>query len=125
MGQIHRFSGSESAFDWDGVSEIAVDDRRSSGVTGRLLIGPKGDVPNFRIRYFRIEPGGYTPSERHPHDHGIFVLHGHVQVRLGSEEVTLGPRDVVYVPGNEHHQLKTVGDEPVGLLCVVPPRVEK
>ena len=58
--------------------------------------------------------------ERHPHDHGVFILRGRARVRLGSEEVEVGPRDVVYVPGNELHQFQAIGDEPLGFLCVIP-----
>lgn len=122
MRQIHHFSGSEGAFDWEDVSDKVVDSEDSRAVTGKLLVGPRDGAPNFRIRYFRIEPGGYSPLERHPHDHGIFILHGRAQVRMGSERVTVGPRDVVYVPGNETHQLRTVGDEPLSFLCVIPPK---
>jgi quercetin dioxygenase-like cupin family protein len=122
MGRLHRFSGVESAFDWEGAPEKEVDPRKSSGVTGKLLIGPQDGASNFRIRYFRIEPGGHSPLERHPHDHGVFILHGQARVRMGSEEITAGPRDALYIPGNERHQLRTVGDEPLGFLCAIPPK---
>ncbi len=39
---------------------------------------------------------------------------------MGDEEVEVGPGDVVYIPGNERHQFRAVGDEPLGFLCVVP-----
>jgi mannose-6-phosphate isomerase-like protein (cupin superfamily) len=41
-------------------------------------------------------------------------------VRLGEHEVQVGARDVVYVPGDEVHQFRAVGDEPLGFLCVIP-----
>lgn len=120
MGTVHRFVGSESMFDWEGVSEKMVNAPDAVGVTGKVLIGPKDGTPNFRIRYFRIESGGYSSLEEHPHDHGVFILHGRARVQLGSEEVEVGPRDVVYVPGNELHQFQAIGDEPLGFLCVIP-----
>lgn len=122
MGKIHRFTGSDSAFDWEGVSETLLDDLSSAGVTRRVLVGPRDGAANFRIRYFRIEPGGHSALERHPHDHGVFILHGRAQVTMGSQEVTVGPRDVLYIPGRERHQLRAFGDEPLGFLCVVPPK---
>jgi len=120
MGTIHRFVGSEEPFDWENVPEKMMDQRDAVGVTGKVLVGPEDGAPNFCIRYFRIEPGGHSSLERHPHDHGVFILHGRAQVRLGSEEVEVGARDVVYVPGNELHQFEATGDEPLGFLCVVP-----
>jgi oxalate decarboxylase/phosphoglucose isomerase-like protein (cupin superfamily) len=41
-------------------------------------------------------------------------------VRLGDQQVTVGPWDVVYVPGDEVHQFCNLGDEPLGFLCVIP-----
>ncbi len=120
MGTVHRFVGSEGAFDWEGVPEKVIDALDAVGVTGKVLVGPEDGAPHFRMRYFRIEPGGYSSLEQHPHDHGVFILHGRARVRLGSEEVEVGPRDVVYVPGNELHQFRAIGDEPLGFLCVIP-----
>jgi mannose-6-phosphate isomerase-like protein (cupin superfamily) len=51
---------------------------------------------------------------------GIFILRGQAQVRIGSEEVELGPQDVVYVQGGESHQFAAIGAEPLGFLRVVP-----
>ncbi|HID88877.1 MAG TPA: cupin domain-containing protein [Anaerolineae bacterium] len=120
MGIIHRFAGSGEWWDWDGVPEKEVADPDTEGVTGKVLIGPQDGAPHFRIRYFRIEPGGHSRLDQHPHDHGVYVLHGHGLVRMGDEEVEVGPGDVVYIPGNERHQFRAVGDEPLGFLCVVP-----
>ncbi len=119
MGTVHRFVGSEGAFDWEGVPE-KVYASEAVGVTGKVLVGPEDGAPNFRVRYFRIEPGGHTLLDRHPHDHGVFILHGRARVRLGPEEVEVGPRDVVYIPGDELHQFRAIGDEPLGFLCVIP-----
>lgn len=120
MGTVHRFMGTESLFDWNNVPEKIVDDPKAAGATGKVLIGPDDGAPNFYIRYFRIEPGGHSPLERHPHDHGVFILHGQARVRLGPDEVQVGPRDVVYVSGNELHQFQAIGDEPLGFLCAIP-----
>jgi quercetin dioxygenase-like cupin family protein len=120
MGAVHCFVRSDGAFDWEGVPEKVVDAPDTAGVTGKVLVGPEDSAPNFRMRYFRIESGGYSSLERHPHDHGVFILRGRARVRLGSEEVEVGPRDVVYVPGNELHQFQAIGDEPLGFLCVIP-----
>ena len=34
----------------------------------------------------------------------------------------IGPGDVVYVGGDELHCFEALGDEPLGFICVAPPR---
>jgi len=120
MGVVHRFTGNEGAWAWEGVTEQGYDRTGMVGVTKQVLVGPEEKAPHFRIRYFRVEPGGHTSLDRHPHDHGVVILHGQAAVLLGEEEVVVGRHDVVYVPGNEVHQFRAVGLEPLGFLCVIP-----
>ena len=120
MGVVHRFTGKENALDWEGVTEKSYQALDVKGVAAKVLIGPAEGAPHFRMRYFRVEPGGCTSLDQHPHDHGVFILHGRAQVLLGDNEVEVGPRDVVYVPGDEVHQFRALGDESLGFLCVVP-----
>ena len=81
----------------DGSGHIILDVKipTSSGdlAIGLVLIGKADGARQFIIRYFRVEPGGWTALENHPHDHGIFILHGRARVLLGKEEVEVGPRD--------------------------------
>jgi len=106
--------------DWEGVEEQRYDAPDVVGATGKVLIGPADNAPNFRMRYFRVEPGGNTSLDHHPHEHGVFILHGQASVLLGDQEVTVGPRDVVFVPGDQVHQFRALGEEPLGFLCVIP-----
>lgn len=120
MGVVHRFIGQEDDLDWEGVTEQRYDAADVVGVSAKVLVGPSEGAPNYRLRYFRVEPGGNTSLDQHAHDHGVLILHGRATVRLGEQQVVAGPRDVVYVPGNEVHQFSTLGDEPLGFLCVIP-----
>ena len=120
MGIVHKFTGREDALAWQGVTEQRYDAADVVGVSAKVLVGPAEGAPNFRMRYFRVEPGGNTSLDQHAHDHGVLILHGRAMVRLGDRQVTAGPRDVVYVPGDEVHQFCTLGDEPLGFLCVIP-----
>jgi mannose-6-phosphate isomerase-like protein (cupin superfamily) len=40
---------------------------------------------------------------------------------LGDETVDLNPQDIIYVPGDVVHQFRSIGSEPLGFLCIVPP----
>lgn len=122
MSVAHPFTGTEDNFDWEGSVSRSYDKPNVRGASGKILIGPKDGAYNFVFRYFRVEPGGWTALEQHPHDHGVMILHGRACVRLGEREVEVGPRDIVYISPNEVHQLRPVGDEPLGFLCVIPPK---
>jgi len=115
MGVIHRYKGD---FDWEGVSPS----EEMKGVSLRWLIGPAEEAYNFALRYFEIEPGSSTSIDQHAHDHGVVILRGRGQVLLGEEKFEVGFGDVVYIPPYEVHQVKNVGDEPLGFLCVIPPK---
>ncbi|HXX57988.1 MAG TPA: cupin domain-containing protein [Thermodesulfovibrionales bacterium] len=122
MGVIHRYTGEEGDYNWEGAIPRGYKKDRTKNADGKVLIGKADGAQQFIIRYFRVEPGGWTALENHPHDHGIFILHGRARILLGEEEVEVGPRDAVYIAPDEVHQLTPIGDEPLGFLCIVPPK---
>lgn len=121
MADVHRQIGHPLALDWEGSRPKEYDAPDAEGVEGRVIIGPQDGRPSYYIRYFRVEPGGQTALDQHEHDHGVFIIHGRAEVQLGDEIVGMKPQDVVYIPGNETHQFRAVGADPLGFLCVVPP----
>jgi mannose-6-phosphate isomerase-like protein (cupin superfamily) len=121
MGKVHRQIGKPLALDWEGVLPKTYDAADVSGVEAKVIIGPQDGQPNYYVRYFRVEPGGQTSLDQHEHDHGVFILHGRAEVKLGDETVEVAPQDIVYVPGYEVHQFRAVGPEPLGFLCIIPP----
>jgi quercetin dioxygenase-like cupin family protein len=123
MGVIHRLVGHEDGeLRWQGVPVRAYGPENSGAdrATRQILVGSEEDAPHFHMRYFAVQPGGHTSLDQHPHDHGVYVLHGRAQLRLGDEQHELQVGDVVYIPGNEIHQFFTLGEEPFGFLCIVP-----
>jgi quercetin dioxygenase-like cupin family protein len=117
---IHRY---REQFDWEGVSaSLYPPGKQMKGVSVRWLIGPAEGAFHFALRYFEIEPGGWTSLDQHAHDHGVVILRGRGQVLLGEEDWQVGFGDVVYIPSHEVHQLKSIGEEPLGFLCVIPSR---
>ena len=107
---------------WQGVPVRAYEPENSDAdrATRQVLIGTDENSSHFHMRYFAVQPGGHTSLDQHPHEHGVYVLHGRARLRLGNEEHQLRYGDVVYISGNEVHQFFTVGDEPFGFLCIVP-----
>ncbi len=125
MSVIHRFGGTEHGeLRWQDVLVRAYgpDNSGADRATRQILVGNEEGSPHFHMRYFAVQPGGYTSLDQHEHDHGVYVLHGIARLRLGDTEHEVHTGDIVYISGNEVHQFFTVGDEPFGFLCVVPAR---
>ena|SRR5579859_7933963 len=123
MGTIHRLRSTEDGeLRWQDVpvSAYGADNSKANRATRQILVGMEEQSPHFHMRYFAVQPGGYTSLDQHAHDHGVYMLHGRALLRLGDQEHELQTGDVVYISGNEVHQFFTIGDEPFGFLCVVP-----
>lgn len=114
--RVIRFSD----FRWEGVDPVTYKKPGAdwSAVSRQRLVGPAEDAP-FHLRYFEVQPGGYTTYERHEHQHVVFALRGAGEVRLGDRWQPVSYGDVVYVAPNEPHQFRAAGDEPFGFLCIV------
>ena len=122
MGVIHRHRGQ---FGWEGVSPSHYPpEKEMKGVSVRWLIGPAEGAPNFALRYFEIEPGGWSSLDEHAREHGVVILRGGGQVLLGERKCQVACGDVVYIPPYEVHQFRNIRDEPLGFLCIIPAKEE-
>ena len=90
------------------------------GCRVRWLIGKSEQAPNFAMREFEVEVGGYTPRHHHPYEHEVYVLEGEGVVIEGDREHPLKAGDVVFVAPDEVHQFRNTGDRPMRFLCLVP-----
>jgi quercetin dioxygenase-like cupin family protein len=129
MGVIHRRmgptgegAGGGAGATWEGVEPQAYDDPSLDGVRKHELIGEAEGACQYRMRYFEVPPGARTARERHAHDHGVMIVAGRARVTLGDIVSEVGEGDVVYVAGDELHCFETLGEEPLGFVCVVGPR---
>ena len=86
----------------------------------RWLIGQPDGAPNFAMRQFEVQPGGYTPKHSHPYEHEVYVLEGSGTVLEGDVEHSLAAGDCVYVAPDEVHQFRNTGPTPLKFLCMVP-----
>jgi quercetin dioxygenase-like cupin family protein len=71
------------------------------------------------LRYFEIEPGGYSTLERHEHMHAVLILRGRGTCLVGRSVLELGPHDLVTITPLEWHQFRATAGEPLGFLCLV------
>lgn len=119
VSKLFRHRG---GFEWNRVSpaDYKPADDSWKGVTRRVFVGETGESAAFHVRYFEIEPGGYTTLEHHRHEHCVVVLRGRGQAVVGCRTLELGFGDVLYVAPEDPHQFRNDGGpEPFGFLCVV------
>jgi len=80
----------------------------------------EGQLPNFVMRVFDVEPGASSPRHSHDWEHEVFVLLGKGRVYGGGKEVSLSPGYTVFVPPMEEHQFTNTGDEVLRFVCLIP-----
>ena len=124
MSKILRNVGEATAFAYANVPQT---DYPAGGptVSKQVLIGPGDAAPTIAVRYFEVPPGSATGYDQHAHEHGVVVVRGQGQVRLGDTLHPLNVGDVVYVSPNEVHQFHCVGNEPLAFMCVIDVKQER
>lgn len=87
----------------------------------RWLIGQPEGAPNFAMRMIEFEPGAVFETHQHPYEHEIYVLEGKgVAHTPGGHEEEMRPGVALYIPPNEPHGYRSVGDKPLRFICVIP-----
>lgn len=89
------------------------------GVRRVELVGKSGEKAAFDLRYFEIEPGGFTSLEQHHHAHVVIGARGQGTLLNGDQRIPLNRYDVGYVPPMRVHQLRNETEEPFGFFCIV------
>ena len=89
------------------------------GVRRVELVGKQGEPCAFELRYFELEPGGYTSLEKHAHTHVLIGARGQGLVIMDEERLALKPDDIAYVAPLQVHQLRNESEQPFGFYCIV------
>lgn len=114
---LHRKA---NAYRWEGVNTVPYkqDDRALfKSITRQVLFADP--QLHAELRYFEIEPGGYSTLERHEHMHAVLILRGQGHCLVGKEVRAVELRDLITVPPLTWHQFRASADEPLGFLCMV------
>jgi quercetin dioxygenase-like cupin family protein len=123
VGNHSKVIRHRGAFEWEGIALEAYKATTETwkGITRRELVGKRGESPRFHVRYFELEPGGYSTLEKHEHEHVVVPLRGRGEVQFGCTIYRVGFGDVVYVAPHDAHQFRNFDDapEPFGFLCIV------
>jgi quercetin dioxygenase-like cupin family protein len=121
-----RYTFDPTSFRWDGIGEEAykfsLGDERGMGWKGvsRHTLGAPTDLgAGFELRYFELEPGGYSSVEKHEHVHFVIAVRGTGRALVGEAVLDLGLFDALYVPSLTPHRWINEAGEPFGFLCTV------
>jgi len=101
----------------DKVREHEMDVKGARAVKVKYLLHDDVGAKKLQLRLFTIDVGGYTPLEKHKHEHEVFILHGKALVKGGDTEVLVKEGDVIFIPSWEKHQFKHVGKKKLQFLC--------
>jgi quercetin dioxygenase-like cupin family protein len=102
------------------IGATRLDNDKAKGVTARVVIGKKDGAENFCMRVFEIDAGGHTPRHAHEWEHEIFFHAGKGEIYGGGRWNSVESNDVVFIPGNEEHQIRNTGGDALVFVCLVP-----
>jgi quercetin dioxygenase-like cupin family protein len=107
------------------VPEQTVQMEGVQGAVKQLVMGQADGVPNFSIRVFTLEPGGYTPFHSHASEHLNYIISGRGELRdADGSGHPLEKGDFAFVRPDEKHQFRNAGKEPFVFICAVPKQYE-
>lgn len=109
-------------FRWEGrpATDYKPDERLPfRGVSRVELVGRGGEATAFDLRYFEVEPGGYTSLEKHRHTHTVIGVRGKGILVADGERREIAPHDIAYIDSLQVHQLRNESTEPFGFYCIV------
>jgi len=96
-----------------------------AGASRQVIAGNRGEPIAFELRYFELEPGGFTSLERHRHCHLVIGIRGRGRARIGARQHRVAPFDAIYIAPNQAHQLRAEGRTPFGFFCIVDRRRDR
>jgi quercetin dioxygenase-like cupin family protein len=106
--------------EYAGVKATRFDNDQAKGIAARVVIGRQDGGNNFYMRVFEISPGGHTPRHSHAWEHEMFVHQGAGEVYGHDRWNPVRPGNVVFIPGNEEHQIRNSSKELLVVVCLVP-----
>jgi quercetin dioxygenase-like cupin family protein len=101
----------------DKVRAYTLKKEGTRGVKVKYLLHKGVGAKRIQLRLFTIDVEGYTPLEKHTHEHEVYMLKGKALVKEGDKEMLVTQRSIIFISSNEEHQFKNVGNEIVEFLC--------
>jgi len=114
---VRQASGS---FRWEGVELLAYKEESSApfkAITRQILF--QRPELGCELRYFEMQPGGYSTLERHEHAHAVMIFRGRGTCLVGGQLSEVTAPGLVFIPPMTWHQFRATANEPFGFLCMV------
>jgi len=114
------FRDAQSGFRWAGVDRLNYKEEGSApfkSISRQVLFSGPGLAGE--LRYFKIEPGGFSTLERHEHVHAVMILHGRGTCLVREMVRAVETYDLVTIAPWSWHQFRATGGEALGFLCLV------
>jgi ribulose-bisphosphate carboxylase large chain len=108
---MKNFLAFNQGFNWEHRQPIDYKADQSlpfRGVRRVELMGQQGEQTAFDLRYFEIEPGGFTSLEKHQHTHVVIGVRGEGIVQCEEHRQILNEMDIAYIAPGESHQSSAV-----------------
>ena len=106
--------------DYHQIPLEVVDMDDTKNVKVRWLIDDRDKAEKFAMRFFEIEPGGFTPYHMHDWEHEMFVLEGEGEVKIDRTVYPIRKDIVIFIEPNQKHGFKNTGNSLLKFLCLIP-----
>src|SRR5271167_4896157 len=117
MDEQQCFRRSAPGNRWEGVELLAYKEDANApfkAITRQVLF--QRPELGCELRYFEMQPGGYSTLERHEHVHAVTIFRGRGLCLVGGEVREVAAPDLVTVPPMTWHQFRATGLVPFGFL---------
>ncbi|MBE9573368.1 MAG: cupin domain-containing protein [Proteobacteria bacterium] len=105
-------------------TDVEIEENKKDGFKGmfaRYLWSTDDGCQNFAMRIMEFEPHGHTSYHSHLEEHQFFFLEGEpAYIDAEGNEIRLKVGDTIYVPSDEPHQIKNIGDTVMKIICMIP-----
>lgn len=102
------------------LQDLPIESLTVGAKTSKQVLISAEEGPNFAMRRFIIEAGGFMPLHTNSVEHEQFCLAGQAEVVIGDETIIVKKDDVVFIPAGVPHSYKTLSEEAFEFLCLVP-----
>ncbi|RPH52665.1 MAG: cupin domain-containing protein [Desulfobacteraceae bacterium] len=102
------------------VNPVIFDSGMAKGIAARVVIGKNDGADNFCMRIFEVSASGCSPRHSHEWEHEIFIHSGTGEVYNNGKWTPVKAGSIVFIPGNEEHQIRNAGSELLVFACLIP-----